>query len=58
MALLADIASGNTNWADILFLVALILFLIAGFIAYQAQAIWVSVFCLGLAALSGAWLVL
>jgi len=55
---IADIATGNTNWADILFLVALILFLIAGFIAYQAQALWVTVFCLGLAALSGGWLVL
>ena len=56
--MLADIANGNTNWADILFLVALILFLIGGFLAYQAQALWATVMSLGLAALSGAWLVL
>lgn len=56
--LLADISSGNTGFADIMFLVALILFLIAGAVAYQAQALWATVVCIGLAALSLGWLVL
>lgn len=56
--LLADISSGNTGFADVMFLVALILFLIAGFIAYTAKALWATVVCVGLAAVSLGWLVL
>jgi hypothetical protein len=52
--MLADISSGNTGFADVMFLVALIVFLLAGFVAYQAQALWAT----GLAALSLGWLVL
>lgn len=56
--ILADIANGNTGFADVMFLLALILFLVAGFIAYTAKALWATVVCLGLAAISLAWLVL
>jgi hypothetical protein len=56
--MVADIASGNTGFADIMFLVALILFLIAGVVAYQVKALWATVVCLGLSAVSLGWLVL
>jgi hypothetical protein len=56
--MLADIASGNTGFADVMFLLAMILFLVAGFIAYTAKALWATVICLGLAAISLGWLVL
>lgn len=55
---LADISSGNTGFADIMFLVAFILFLIAGVVAYMAKALWATVVCVGLAAISLGWLVL
>lgn len=54
----ADISQGHTGFADIMFLVAMIVFLVAGFIAYQAQALWATIICIGLAALSLGWLVL
>ena len=56
--LLADIASGNTGFADIMFLVAFILFLIGGFIAYQVKTLYATVIAVGLAAVSLGWLVL
>ena len=56
--MIADIASGNTGFADIMFLVALIIFLVGGFLAYQANALWATVVSLGLAAVSLGWLVL
>jgi hypothetical protein len=56
--LLADISSGNSGFADVMFLVALIVFLLAGFVAYQAQALWATVVCIGLASLALGWLVL
>ena len=56
--LLADISQGNTGFADIMFLVAFILFLIAGAVAYQAKALWATVVCVGLAAVALGWLVL
>lgn len=55
---LADISSGNTGFADVMFLLAMILFLVGGFIAYTAKALWATVVCLGLAAVSLGWLVL
>lgn len=56
--MLADISHGNTGFADVMFLVALILFLIASAVAYQAKALWATVVCVGLAAVSLGWLVL
>ena len=56
--MIADIESGNTDLADILFLVAVILFLVGGFLAYQAKALWATVISVGLASVSLAWLVL
>jgi hypothetical protein len=58
MSILADISQGNSGFADVMFLVAMILFLIAGFIAYTAKALWATVMCIGLAAVSLGWLVL
>lgn len=56
--MLADIANGNTGFADIMFLVALILFLIGGVIAFQVKTLYAAVIALGLAAVSLGWLVL
>ena len=56
--MLADIAHGNTGFADIMFLVALILFLIAGVVAFQVKTFYATVIALGLAAVSLGWLVL
>ncbi|MET0578239.1 MAG: hypothetical protein ABW122_06245 [Ilumatobacteraceae bacterium] len=58
--MLADIASGNSGFADIMFLVAFILFLIAAAVAWMVEpkALWALVVCLGLSAVSLGWLVL
>jgi hypothetical protein len=58
--MLADIASGNTGFADVMFLVAMILFLIGAFVAWaiQPRALWATVVSVGLAAVALAWLVL
>jgi len=56
--MLADISSGNTGFADVMFLVALILFLIGGFIAFQVKTIYATVLAVGLAAVALGWLVL
>ena len=56
--MIADIASGKTGFADIMFLVALIVFLLAGFIAYEAKTFYATLMALGLAVLSLGWLVL
>ena len=58
MMIIADIASGNTDWADIFFLVALILFVVAGAVAYQVKTLWATAVALGLAFVSLAWLLL
>jgi hypothetical protein len=58
MALLADIAHGETTFADVMFLVALVLFLIGAALAYTAKALWATVVSVGLAAVALAWLVL
>ena len=57
MAFVADIAQGNTGFADVMYLVAFILFLIGAFLAYTAKALWATVMSLGLAAISLGWLV-
>jgi hypothetical protein len=56
--MVADIASGNTGFADVMFLVAMILFLVAGFVAFQVKTFYATVIAVGLAALSLGWLVL
>lgn len=56
--MLADIESGNVNLADILFLIAVVLFVVAAFVAFKAQALWATIVCGGLAAVSLGWLVL
>ena len=64
MSILADISKGNTGFADVCFLIGLILFLIAGFLAYRPvradspSALWGTAGCLGLAAESLGLLVL
>jgi hypothetical protein len=56
--MLADIASGNTALADVCFLVALIVFLLAAVVAFQVKTFYATVIAIGLAALSLGWLVL
>ena len=60
-ALMADISSGNTGFADVMFLVGMILFLLAAFLFYPRPTVpWFAhtVLCLGLAAVALGWLVL
>jgi len=52
------IFSGNANLADIGFLVALILFIIAFVIRIQARAIDAAIIAAGLACIAFGWLVL
>jgi len=40
MKLLADVASGNTDWADIFFLVAVILFFLAALAHFRPGGPW------------------
>lgn len=56
--MIADIESGNTDFADILFLVATVLFVIGAVLAYGAKALWAVLVSAGLAAVSLGWLVL
>lgn len=57
--ILADIESGNTDLADILFLVAVVLFVIGAVLAWtQAKAVWATLVSAGLASVSLGWLVL
>jgi hypothetical protein len=56
--MIADIASGEVDWADIFFLIAVILFVVGAAMAYQAKALWATVVCVGLASVSLGWLVL
>jgi len=61
VSLLADISSGNTGFADIMFLVGFILFIIAAFLLFPSARNWAfghSVAALGLAAVALGWLVL
>jgi uncharacterized membrane protein len=52
------IVSGNLTFADIMFLVAVIVFLVAAFLANQAKALWGLAVSVGLAAVALGWLVL
>jgi hypothetical protein len=45
---IADIASGHTAGADILFLVAAVLFVISAALAWSARALWPVLCALGL----------
>lgn len=56
--MIADIASGETDFADILFLVAVIVFVVGAVLAYTTKALWAVLVSVGLAAVSLAWLVL
>jgi uncharacterized membrane protein len=63
MQLLADISEGNTGFADVMFLVGFILFIVAAFLlhprtdhTYPLNGL--SVVALGLAAVALGWLVL
>lgn len=66
MSLLAQAAtdegiwSGNANFADVMFLVAFILFVIGAVIAWaiQPRAMWATVVAIGLACVSLGWMVL
>jgi hypothetical protein len=60
-SLIADISSGNTGFADVMFLVGFILFVLAAFLFYPRPSVpWFAhtVLCLGLAAIALGWLVL
>ena len=52
------IVSGNLTFADIMFLVALIVFCIAAAFAYGTKTLWATLVALGLAAISLGFLVL
>ena len=52
------VVSGNLTFADIMFLVAFIVFLVGGFLAYGAKALWATLIAIGLAAVSLGWFVL
>lgn len=60
--ILADISSGNTGFADIMFLVGFILILMAAVLFYPkpngGASFAHTVLCLGLAAVALGWLVL
>lgn len=56
--MIADIASGETDIADILFLIAVILFAIGAVLAFQAKALWAALVACGLTATALAWLLL
>jgi len=56
--MIADIESANTDLADILFLVAVVLFLVGAVLAYTSKAVWAVLVSAGLAAVSLGWLVL
>jgi hypothetical protein len=60
MTMVADIASGETAWADIFFLVALILFVVGAAVtwSFQPRPLWATLVAIGLACLSLAWLLL
>jgi hypothetical protein len=55
---LADIATGKTQWAELFFIVALVLFLIATAVSLIAQSVWSAVLCAGLACVALAWVLL
>jgi hypothetical protein len=56
--MLADIESGNVDLADVLFLIAVVLFVVGGVVAFMAKTLWATVIAAGLACVSLGWLVL
>jgi hypothetical protein len=57
--MLADIAHGHVDAADVLYLIAVIVFLVAGAIEWATtKGIVLSLACLGLAVTALAWLIL
>lgn len=52
------VVSGNLTFADIMFLVAMIVFLVGAFLAYGSKAMWATLVAIGLAAVSLGWFVL
>ena len=58
MSILADIASGETDWADIFFLVAVILFTIGAILALQVKTWYATLIAAGLAFVSLGFLLL
>lgn len=52
------IFSGNITLADIFFLIAAILFVIGGFIAFQVKTMYATLIAAGLACIALGWLVL
>lgn len=58
MHILADIASGETAWADIFFLIAVILFVIVAILEFMARALPAGILAVGLAFVALGFLVL
>lgn len=58
MTVLADIAHGHTDGADILFLIALIVFIVGGVLALMEKAITMVLLFGGLACVALAWVLL
>ncbi len=56
--MVADIVGGETQWADILFLIAAILFGFAGFLASQSRATDSALVRFGLCLVAVGWLLL
>lgn len=56
--MIADIASGETDWADIFFLIAVILFVVAAAVAYGVKTLWATAVAAGLVFVSLGLLVL
>lgn len=56
--MIADIASGHTAGADVLFLVAAVLFAVSAVLAWSSRALWPVLTAAGLACLAVAWLIL
>ena len=52
------IASGHLTLADVMFLVAFVVFLVGAFLANQAKALWALAVAIGLALVSLGWFVL
>jgi hypothetical protein len=56
--MLATLVEGKTDLADVLFLVAMILFIVCAVIHAMAKQITGTILCAGLACVALAWLVL
>ena len=56
--MIADIASGNTDAADLLLLVAVVLFVVTAVLAWSARALWSVTLAVGLACVALGLLVL